>query len=184
MKKVSSWRELSLREKIGQTVVCTCKPDEHIKMCGSVEAFLKKYPIGGIFNNGAYINGLDTGENEGFKALVEEYNSYLSVPMFTVADNGIFARKNNVNISCQMAVGAANNEALAYKMMCYTSHYRNKLNFTWEALENSQNKMNALKAKLADEKKKHKQTLASVKTEKERQKLEQKYTRIFRPAGR
>ena len=36
-------------------------------------------------------------------------------------------------------------EALAYKMMCYTSHYRNKLNFTWEALESSQNSLNKLR---------------------------------------
>ena len=43
------------------------------------------------------------------------------------------------------------------------------------ALKNSQNKMKALKAELAEEKKKHKQALASAKTEKERQKLEQKY---------
>lgn len=36
-------------------------------------------------------------------------------------------------------------EALAYKMMCFTSHYRNKLNFTWEALESSQNALNKLR---------------------------------------
>jgi len=36
-------------------------------------------------------------------------------------------------------------EALAYKMLCFTSHYRNKLNFTWEALENSQNGLNRLR---------------------------------------
>ena len=36
-------------------------------------------------------------------------------------------------------------EVLAYKMMCFTSHYRNKLNFTWEALEASQNALNRLR---------------------------------------
>lgn len=36
-------------------------------------------------------------------------------------------------------------EALSYKMMCFTSHYRNKLNFTWEALESSQNALNKLR---------------------------------------
>ena len=30
-------------------------------------------------------------------------------------------------------------------MMCFTSHYRNKLNFTWEALESSQNALNRLR---------------------------------------
>ena len=43
-------------------------------------------------------------------------------------------------------------EALAFKMMCFTSHYRNKLNFTWDALESSQNALNRLR----DGYKKHK----------------------------
>ena len=36
-------------------------------------------------------------------------------------------------------------DPLAFKMMCFTSHYRNKLNFTWEALESSQNSLNKLR---------------------------------------
>ena len=36
-------------------------------------------------------------------------------------------------------------DALAFKMLCFTSHYRNKLNFTWEALESSQNALNRLR---------------------------------------
>lgn len=42
-------------------------------------------------------------------------------------------------------------DPLAFKMMCFTSHYRNKLNFTWEALESSQNSL----TKLRDGFKKH-----------------------------
>ena len=36
-------------------------------------------------------------------------------------------------------------DPLSYKMLCFTSHYRNKLNFTWEALESSQNSLIKLK---------------------------------------
>lgn len=36
-------------------------------------------------------------------------------------------------------------EPLSYKMLCFSSHYRNKLNFTWEALESSQNSLNRLR---------------------------------------
>ena len=36
-------------------------------------------------------------------------------------------------------------DPLAFKMMCFSSHYRNKLNFTWEALESSQNALNRLR---------------------------------------
>ena len=36
-------------------------------------------------------------------------------------------------------------DPLSFKMMCFTSHYRNKLNFTWKALESSQNSLNKLR---------------------------------------
>ncbi len=36
-------------------------------------------------------------------------------------------------------------DPLSYKMLCFTSHYRNKLNFTWEALESSQNSLIKIK---------------------------------------
>ena len=36
-------------------------------------------------------------------------------------------------------------DPLSYKMLCYTSHYRNKLNFTWEGLSNAQNSLIKLK---------------------------------------
>lgn len=36
-------------------------------------------------------------------------------------------------------------DPLAYKMLCFTSHYRNKLNFTWEALSSAQNSLIKLK---------------------------------------
>ena len=36
-------------------------------------------------------------------------------------------------------------DPLAFKMMCFSSHYRNKLNFTWEALESSQSALNRLR---------------------------------------
>lgn len=36
-------------------------------------------------------------------------------------------------------------DPLSFKMMCFTAHYRNKLNFTWEALESSQSSLQRLK---------------------------------------
>ena len=44
-------------------------------------------------------------------------------------------------------------DPLAFKMLCFSSHYRNKLNFTWEALDSSQNSLNRLR----DGYKKHKE---------------------------
>ena len=50
---------------------------------------------------------------------------------------------------------------LAYKMLCFTSHYRNKLNFTWESLESAQNSLDKLK----DGYEKHKLGNASIDDE-------------------
>ena len=36
-------------------------------------------------------------------------------------------------------------EPLAYRLFCYSSHYRNKLNFTWEAIESSQKALERLR---------------------------------------
>lgn len=36
-------------------------------------------------------------------------------------------------------------DPLVYKMFCYTSHYRNKLNFTWEAIDSSSKSLEKLK---------------------------------------
>lgn len=36
-------------------------------------------------------------------------------------------------------------EALAYRYLTYTSHYRNKLNFTWDAIESAQKSLNRLR---------------------------------------
>ncbi len=115
MKKVTSWKELTLREKIGQTVICLCETDKHIEMCGSVEKFLKKYPVGGIFNNGGIVKGLLTGSNPDIKNIIKKYNENLRVPLFLSADHGSFVGKLNLGLPPQMALGAANDEELAYK---------------------------------------------------------------------
>lgn len=115
MKKVSSWKDLTLREKIGQTVVCLCETEKHIEMCGSIAKFAKKYPIGGIFNNGGLVKGLLVDENPDFKKIVDEYNKHLRVPLFATADFANYAKKFGLKLPSQMALGATDNEELAYK---------------------------------------------------------------------
>lgn len=114
MEKVSSWKELTLREKIGQTVLCLCETGKHVEMCGSLPAFLEKYPIGGIYNNGGIVKGLMVDANPNFKNIVEEYNKYLRVPLVAAADWGVFAVSKGISMIPQMALGAADSEELAY----------------------------------------------------------------------
>lgn len=115
MSKILTHKDLTLREKIGQTVICLCETDKHIEMCGNLEKFLERYPIGGIFNNKGLVKGLLIGENPDFKKIVDDYNKYLKVPLFATADSGSFAKKHDVILPPQMALGAADNNQLARK---------------------------------------------------------------------
>ncbi len=128
--KITS-KDLTLREKIGQTVICLCETEKHIEMCGSVEKFLERYPIGGIFNNKGLVKGLLIGENPDFKKITKEYNKYLKVPLFATADSGSFAKKADVILPPQMALGAANNKELARKAGHFIAEDCKKTGINW-----------------------------------------------------
>ena len=131
MNKAKSWKELTLREKIGQTVIALCETDKHIEMCGSIADFLEKYPIGGIFNNGGLVKGLLVGANADFKSILDEYNKHLRVPLFGTADHGVFAKSNGIELPPQMALGAADNEELAYKAGEFMAEDYKKTGIHW-----------------------------------------------------
>ena len=57
MKTISSWRELTLREKIGQTVIVLSHTEKHIAKCGGIEKYLERYPIGGLHCSAATVKG-------------------------------------------------------------------------------------------------------------------------------
>ena len=61
MKKVQSWKELTLREKIGQTMMLE-NFDTYCEKFGGIEAFLKKYTIGSVYVGGAIVG--DKGRAE------------------------------------------------------------------------------------------------------------------------
>ena len=131
MNKVKSWKELTLREKIGQTVICLCETEKHIEMCGSIEKFLEKYPIGGIFNNCGIVKGLLTGSNPDIKNIAKKYNEHLRVPVFLTADHGSFVAKSKIHLPPQMAVGATSDEELAYKAGVFEAEDAKKTGIHW-----------------------------------------------------
>lgn len=131
MENVKSWKELTLREKIGQTVICLCETDKHIKMCGSIAEFAKKYPIGGIYNNGALVKGHLVDENPDFKKIIDQYNELLRVPLFATGDFPSYATKLGVKLPTQMALGATDDEELAYKAGEFTAENCIKSGLNW-----------------------------------------------------
>ena len=131
MRKVNSWKDLTLREKIGQTVISLQEKDKHIEMCGSIEAFLEKYPIGGLFNNTGIVKGLMVGNNLNFGDTISEYNKYLKVPMFATADYGSYATQFGLELPPQMAMGAANSEEFAYNAGEFEAEDSKKTGINW-----------------------------------------------------
>lgn len=106
---------LSLREKICQSMIVRAEPEKHIAQFGSIENFMKQYPVGGIFVGSeicTYNNTL-TGEYD----VIREYQKYSKIPLLVCMDGerglkGIV--KGATNLPQQIVIGAANSKQLAY----------------------------------------------------------------------
>ncbi len=110
------WRDLSLRQKIGQTVVSLTVPEQHIADFGSLEAFLARYPIGGLFASGRMEDGRLTGMPKPFREIVADYNRFHPVPLFATVDMEAGSDKDGMLLMPhQMALGATRNEELAFQ---------------------------------------------------------------------
>lgn len=113
---VNSWKELTLREKIGQTVVILGDPEEEIRQHGSLEAFLDKYPVGGVFVGGEIIKDATEGYDN-VRAATKAYRKASRTPMLFASDmeNGCGSMvKGLTPFPYLMSLGAAGSEQLAY----------------------------------------------------------------------
>lgn len=107
--------EMTLREKICQSIIIKADVDEHIKEFGGIEKFLKKYPVGGVFVGGTICryNTDDDGDSQG-RDVAAEYQKYSKIPLLICTDgeNGIVSGETKMpNLLC---VGAANDKKLAF----------------------------------------------------------------------
>lgn len=114
-----NWTELSLREKIGQTVCVLADDATQKKEYGSLKAFLDKYPIGAIFTGAmAFLHPEIEVTAAKLMTQIANYQQNSKVPLLTVDDMesgpGLLL-KGLPHFPHQMAVGAANSEKLAYE---------------------------------------------------------------------
>ncbi len=114
-----NWKELSLREKIGQTVCILADDEAQIKAYGSLKTFLDKYPVGAIFTGAmAFLHPEIEVTAPKLMAQIANYQQNSKVPLLTVDDMesgpGLLF-KGLPHFPHQMAVGAANSEELAYE---------------------------------------------------------------------
>lgn len=100
--------ELTLREKICQTVIIN-KPEEIFEKYGGYKEFFKKYPVGGIYTGGSIVGGCMPGTNEVFE-IFDEWNKETKVPIIFCCDF-----ETGKNEPHQMAIGATKNREIAYE---------------------------------------------------------------------
>ena len=122
---------LTLREKIGQTVITLCTPELFNKKCGNAENFIKRYPIGGLFPCGGLENGLmNTIPKDEFNKNLNEYNKYSKVPLIAACD-GANDTEGVISVGNLMVLGAANDLNLAYEYGYHMGEKISSCNLHW-----------------------------------------------------
>ncbi|NOU66069.1 hypothetical protein GC096_18700 [Paenibacillus sp. LMG 31461] len=129
---------MSLREKIGQMIV---QHVEHAFEDGlregvtpeQVEAFLHRYPVGGLFIGGEVIRQ-SYGTHESYGDLVRLFQQRSSIPLLVAGDmeSGAGAAVASLTqLPSMMAVGACADRELAYQVGKYTALEGRLAGFNW-----------------------------------------------------
>ncbi len=114
----TSWRSLSLREKIGQTMLML--PDRELELKlgeGSLERYFERYPVTGFFMGWKLFIGIPEEERVEFvQKSVFEYQQASRLPLLFQQDyeSGV-GLQGMTPFPKEMALGATNSTDLAYK---------------------------------------------------------------------
>ncbi|MCL6458917.1 MAG: hypothetical protein K6T85_13000, partial [Gorillibacterium sp.] len=110
--------DLTLREKIGQTVVLLSSRTKEKELCGDLEGFLERYPVGGFFVGAEIIKDVMTSNDfTQVKEATEQYKAATRIPLVFASDmeNGCGSMIPGLTkMPFAMALGAARSEQLAY----------------------------------------------------------------------
>jgi len=110
------WRDLSLREKIGQTMMFKADPGRELDKQGNLEEFLTRYPVGGVFLCGEVLTGPGR-DREDILRISEKYREASRFPLPIAADveNGCGSLAEGMaSLPHLMALGATSSPELAY----------------------------------------------------------------------
>lgn len=117
------WKNLSLREKIGQTMVIVGRYYEHKSFEGKdLRAFFEKYPVGGLFLPDWYYfysAPKDSLLEYYMKESIRDYAANSKYPLIFMEDFerglGMQYPKSYTQMPVEMAMGATRSEQLAYQ---------------------------------------------------------------------
>ncbi|WP_256010381.1 glycoside hydrolase family 3 protein [Desertivirga xinjiangensis] len=114
---VGDWKKLSLREKIGQTMLMLPDREDELRLGGgSLEGFFKNYPVTGFFMGWKlFVNVPEDQKVNHLKKSLVEYQQASRLPLIFQQDyeNGI-ALPGMTSLPREMALGAANSTTLTY----------------------------------------------------------------------
>ena len=134
--KDTTWKRLSIREKIGQTMIVRAFHKSQVAQFGSIENMMTDYPIGGIFV--PYWDYLYTPPREQviptIKNAISDYENASKYPMIVTEDfeRGVGSIYSEfTNMPSEMALGAANKTDLAYKFGNAIAKESNALGVNW-----------------------------------------------------
>lgn len=114
----STWKLLTLREKIGQTMLMLPDRKKELDLGdGSLDVYFKRYPVTGYFMGWKLFTGVPEEERVDFvRSSVEEYQKASELPLLFQQDyeSGV-GLQGMTPFPKEMALGAANSPELAYK---------------------------------------------------------------------
>ena len=116
--KDTSWKSLTLREKIGQTMIVRAYHDAQVEQFGSIENMMRQYPIGGLFVpfwDYLYKPPRDSVIPR-IKKAIKAYEDAARYPMIVTEDfeRGVGSTYSEfTHMPSEMALGAANKPDLA-----------------------------------------------------------------------
>lgn len=117
MEDLDGWKKLTLRQKIGQTMLML--PDRSLELKlggGALGAFFERYPVTGFFMGWKLFDGVpETGKVSHIRAAVESYQQASALPLLFQEDYEYGVNLPGMTpLPMEMALGAAGDPDLAY----------------------------------------------------------------------
>lgn len=134
--KDESWKKLSVREKIGQTMIIRAFRDDQAKEFGSIEKMMQKYPVGGIYVPWWDFINKPPRDSVVFKVkkAVAEYENASKFPLIITEDyeRGVGSVYSEfTHFPAEMSLGAANSKNLAFRYGNGISKEAQALGINW-----------------------------------------------------
>ena len=134
--KDEGWKALSLREKIGLTMLVLADYEGHKQQFGNVENMLKAYPVGGLFLP-SWMFGQHTPASDivpNIQRAVTEYQAASKVPLIISEDfeRGVGEVYDGFTwMPAEMSVGATHQPTLAYEFGFTIAKESRALGINW-----------------------------------------------------